>query len=93
GFNLIHFQPFAEGSSFLDLWDFIVSNNLLPIGSLVIALFCCYKFGWGWDSFVAEANAGKGIKVKRWMKPIFKYFVPIVILFIYVFGLITFKWK
>jgi len=93
GFNLIHFQPFAEGSSFLDMWDFIVSNNLLPIGSLVIALFCCYKFGWGWDSFIAEANAGKGIKVKKWMKPIFKYFVPIVILFIYVFGLITFKWK
>ncbi len=93
GYSVFHFQPFAEGTAWLDFWDFIVSNNILPLGSLVIAVFCCYKFGWGWDSFLAEANAGKGLKVKKWMKPIFQYFVPIVILFIYIFGLITFKWK
>ncbi len=87
------FVPFAEGSAWLDLWDFIVSNNLLPLGSLIICLFCCNKFGWGWDNFLAEANEGKGLKVKNWMKPIFRYVVPIVVIFLYVYGLATFGWK
>lgn len=89
----IKFQPFAEGTAWLDLWDFIVSNNILPLGSLVLALFCCNKFGWGWDKFMEEANTGKGLKIKSWMKPIFKYFVPAAILFIYIYGMINFKWK
>jgi len=94
GYNVFSgFVPFAEGSAWLDLWDFIVSNNLLPIGSLIIALFCCNKFGWGWDNFLAEANAGKGLKVKNWMKPIFRYVVPVVVIFLYIYGLVTFKWK
>lgn len=51
------FQPFAKGSSFLDFWDFIVSTNLLPLGSITFAIFCCSKrYGWGWDNFVQEAN-------------------------------------
>ena len=79
GFSVFHFQPFAEGTTWLDFWDFIVSTNVLPLGSLVLALFCCNKIGWGWDNFVAEANAGKGLKVKAWMKPLFRYFVPAVI--------------
>ena len=87
------FVPFAEGSAWLDLWDFIVSYNMLPIGSLIIALFCCNKFGWGWDNFIAEANAGKGLKVKSWMKPVFRYVVPVVVLFLYIYGLVTFDWK
>ena len=93
GYSKFHFQPFAEGSAWLDFWDFIVSTNLLPIGSLCFALFCCYKFGWGWDKFIEEANAGKGLKIKSWMKPIFKYVVPAVILFLYAYGLATFQWK
>ncbi len=93
GFSVIHFQPFAEGSTWLDFWDFIVSNNVLPLGSLILALFCCNRFGWGWDSFMAEANAGKGMKVRNWMKPLFRYFVPAVILFIYLYGMINFSWK
>ena len=93
GYSVIKFQPFAEGTAWLDLWDFIVSNNILPLGSLVLALFCCNKFGWGWDKFVEEANTGKGLKIKSWMKPIFKYFVPAAILFIYIYGMINFKWK
>lgn len=93
GYSVIKFQPFAEGTAWLDLWDFIVSNNILPLGSLVLALFCCNKFGWGWDKFMEEANAGKGLKIKSWMKPIFKYFVPAAILFIYIYGMINFKWK
>ena len=93
GYSVIKFQPFAEGTAWLDLWDFIVSNNILPLGSLVLALFCCNKCGWGWDKFMEEANTGKGLKIKSWMKPIFKYFVPAAILFIYIYGMINFKWK
>ena len=93
GYSKFHFQPFAEGSAWLDFWDFIVSTNLLPLGALIFALFCCNKFGWGWDNFVAEANAGKGWKVKGWMKPIFQFVVPIVVAFLYVYGLFTFAWK
>ena len=93
GYSVLHFQPFAEGSAWLDFWDFIVSTNLLPLGALVFSLFCCYKKGWGWDAFIAEANTGKGMKVKQWMKPLFKYFVPVCILGLYVYGLVTFKWK
>ena len=56
GYSVLHFQPFAPGTAWLDFWDFVVSNNVLPLGSLVLALFCCNRFGWGWDNFVAEAN-------------------------------------
>ena len=94
GYSLIKFQPFAEGSAFLDFWDFIVSTNLLPLGSLVFVIFCCNKrYGWGWDNFVKEANTGKGLKVKNWMKPIFCYVAPAAIVIIYVIGLITYAWK
>ena len=93
GYSKLSFQPFAEGSAWLDFWDFIVSTNLLPVGAIVFSLFCCYKIGWGWDKFVEEANAGKGMKVKNWMKPIFKYFVPICVLALYIYGLATFGWK
>ena len=94
GYSLWPFQPFAEGSAWLDLWDFIVSNNLLPLGSLMFVIFCCNKrYGWGWENFLAEANAGKGLKVKNWMKPIFCYVVPVAVIIIYIMGLISFNWK
>ena len=93
GYSLFPFQPFAEGTAWLDLWDFLVSYNLLPIGSLMFALFCCNKFGWGWDNFVAEANTGSGPKVQDWMKPIFRFFVPAMVIVIYAYGLVTFPWK
>lgn len=94
GYSKLKFQPFGEGTAWLDFWDFIVSTNLLPIGSLVITLFCTNKrLGWGWDNLVNEANQGKGIKIKNWMKPIFKYFVPICVLTIYIMGLVMFNWK
>ena len=94
GYSVIKFQPFAEGSAWLDLWDFLVSTNLLPIGSLIIALFCCNKrYGWGWDNFVAEANTGKGLKVQPWMKPLFTYVVPCAIIVLYITGLMSFPWK
>ena len=92
GYSVFHFQPFADGSAWLDFWDFIVSTNLLPLGALVFSVFCCYKIGWGWDKFLAEANAGKGLKVQNWMKPIFKYFVPVCVAALYIYGLFTFSW-
>lgn len=94
GYSVLHFQPFAEGTAWLDFWDFIVSINLLPIGALIFTVFCCSKrYGWGWDNFIAEVNAGKGLKVKPWMKPVFTYIVPAIILFLYIYGLATFQWK
>lgn len=93
GYSVLHFQPFAEGTAWLDFWDFIISTNLLPIGALVYTFFCTTKLGWGWDNFVAEANAGKGLKIKSWMRPIFSYVVPIAVLLLYIYGLITFAWK
>ena len=93
GFSVWPFQPFAEGSAWLDFWDFIVSTNLLPLGAFVFSIFCCYSAGWGWERFVEEANSGKGMKVKNWMKPVFKYVVPVCVLGIYIYGMVTFKWK
>lgn len=94
GYSVLHFHPFGEGSACLDFWDFIVSNNLLPLGALIFAVFSCSsKFGLGWEKLVQEANEGEGLKVKNWMKPVFAYFVPLCIIAIYIIGLATFKWK
>lgn len=84
------FEPLRAGNSWLDLWDFIVSTNLLPLGALTYVLFCSTKLGWGWDNFVAEANAGAGIKVQKWMKPICRFILPIIIIFLYVYGLLDY---
>ena len=94
GYSLLPWQPFAEGTAWLDFWDFLVSTNLLPLGSLAFAIFCCNKrYGWGWDKFIEEANTGKGPKVQQWMKPIFCYVVPIAIIVLYITGLMNFPWK
>ena len=93
GYSVWQFHPFAPDSAWLDLWDFLVSTNLLPIGSLVLCFFCCNRFGWGWENFLEEANAGTGLKVKQWMRPLFQYIVPAIIIFLYIYGLITFKWN
>jgi NSS family neurotransmitter:Na+ symporter len=81
------------GLSIMDFEDFLVSSILLPTGSLIFAIFCVCRYGWGWKKFMAEANTGKGLKVQNWMKPIFCYVVPIAIVVIYVMGLINFQWK
>jgi len=91
GFNLWSgFMPFGEGSNVLDLEDFIISNNLLPLGSLVYLTFCTIKSkGWGWDNFLAEADAGKGLKFPAWAKVYIKYILPIIVLYIWVQGYIS----
>ena len=94
GYSVLHFQPFAEGTAWLDFWDFIVSTNLLPLGALIMTLFCVSdRFGWGWENFKNEASAGNGIKVQNWMKPVFKYLVPIIVIGLYVIGLMNFQWR
>lgn len=81
-------QPRGAGSTILDLEDFIVSNILLPGGSMIFVLFCTSKLGWGWKNFTAEANAGKGIKVPNWIHGYCKYVLPIMIAVILVIGLL-----
>ena len=88
GFNVLPFHPFGPDSVFLDFWDCIVSTHLLPLGALIFTLYCVSRPGWGWDAFVAEANAGKGLKVQRWMRPIFTFLVPACIALIYVMGIL-----
>jgi len=72
----------------LDLEDFIVSNLILPVGSLIFIIFCVTRYGWGWDKFVAEANEGKGLKVANWMRPYVTYVLPVMVLVILIMGLI-----
>lgn len=85
GFNILSgFTPL--GGNILDLEDFIVSNNLLPIGSLVYLLFCTQKCGWGFKNFVAEADTGKGIQFPKWIRVYVSYILPIIVLFIFIQG-------
>ncbi|MCI9414947.1 MAG: sodium-dependent transporter [Clostridiales bacterium] len=87
GFNLLSgIQPFGAGSTIQDLEDFLVSNNVLPLGSLVYLMFCVSRYGWGWDKFTAEANAGKGMKFPKTMRLYVTYVLPAIILVIFVQG-------
>ena len=81
-------QPLGAGSTVLDGEDFLVSNLLLPLGSLVFLLFCVTKWGWGFDNYLAEANEGMGRKLPRWLKPYFTWVLPVLILIILVQGLL-----
>lgn len=88
GYNLLKWDGFKIfGGTVLDLEDFIVSNLLLPLGALIYLHFCVTKYGWGWDNFKAEANTGKGIKVKNWMRVYLTYILPFIIIFIFGFGI------
>lgn len=82
------FQPLGAGSAVLDLEDFIVSNLLLPLGSLIFVIFCTTRYGWGWDKFVAEANQGKGLKIAKWMRPYCTYVLPLIVLIVFIVGII-----
>lgn len=94
GYNVLKdFHPFTSDSAILDLEDFIVSNCMLPLGSLIYILFCTSKKGWGFDNFLREANTGKGAKVARWLKPYFTYVLPLIIIFVFIMGIITFEFK
>lgn len=87
GFNLwSNVRPFGGSSTIQDLEDFIISNNLLPLGSLVYLLFCVTRYGWGWKNFTQEADAGKGIKFPKWARPYLTFVLPLIVLLIFVMG-------
>lgn len=87
GYNVWSNVHLIGGRDILDSEDFIVSNLLLPIGSLIYLLFCVTKWGWGFQNYQAEANTGKGIKFAGWMKWYFLIVLPVLILFILIQGL------
>ena len=88
GFNVWSDLQIIGERGVLDSEDFLVSNLLLPLGSLVYLLFCVSKWGWGYDKYLAEVNAGEGVKMPRWLKPYFLYVLPVLILVILIQGLI-----
>ena len=89
GFSLLSgFQPLGAGSTVLDLEDYIVSNLLLPCGSLVYLLFCVSRYGWGFKPYQEEANYGTGMKVANWMRGYFTYVLPVLVAMILIWGLI-----
>ncbi len=91
GFKYVNFNFLGENKTVLDVEDFIVSNLLLPIGAIIIVLFCVTKrYGWGFDKFVEEANLGKGLKIVKWMKPYFLYVLPVIVIAVFVLSMLSF---
>lgn len=87
GFNILDFiQPFGPGSNILDLEDFLLSNNMLPIGGLLFLLFCCLRKGWGWDNFIAEVDMGHGPKFPACLRFYLTWILPALILLVFVAG-------
>ena len=86
GFNVLSDISIPSIGDIQSIEDFVVSNNMLPLGALVFVLFCTQKFGWSWDNFLAEADQGKGVKFPAWAKPWIKYGIPVLIVAIFVMG-------
>lgn len=87
GFNIwSSFQPLGQGSTVLDLEDFLVSNILLPIGSLIYLLFCVTRFGWGFEQYLKEANTGEGLKMPRGIRIYVTFILPILLIFLMIKG-------
>ena len=79
-------QILGEGTNIMDLEDFIISNNILPLGSVIFVIFCASKNGWGWDNFIKEANTGKGIKFPTCIRNYMLWVIPVVVAIIYLKG-------
>ena len=77
----------------LDLEDFFVSNNLLPLGSLVYLLFCVTRYGWGWDNFIKETDTGKGMAFPQWIRFYTTWILPLIVLYIFVKGYMSIFFK
>ena len=88
GYNVLSGVHLIGGRDVLDTEDFLVSNLLLPLGSLVYLLFCTTRWGWGFDNYLAEANAGEGLKLSPKLKPFFQFVLPVLILVIFFSGLL-----
>lgn len=90
GYNAwANIQPLL-GHDIQETEDFLVSNIMLPLGSLIFVLFCTTRYGWGWEKFMAEANEGTGLKVAKWMRPYMTYVLPVIVAIIFVAGMISF---
>lgn len=91
GFNVLSgIHPLGGSTNILDLEDFLVSNILLPLGSVAFLLFATSKRGWGWKNLMAEANAGDGLKLKNWMRGYITYVMPVIVLALFVIGIISY---
>ena len=91
GFNVLSgIHPLGGSTNILDLEDFLVSNILLPLGSVVFLLFATSKRGWGWKNLMTEANAGDGLKLKNWMRGYMTYVLPVIVLALFVIGIISY---
>ena len=87
GYNVLSsFQPFGEGTAVLDLEDFLISSTIMPLGSLLFVVFCAHKSGWGWKSFIGEADTGKGMKFPSWLRVYVKWILPVIIGVIFIKG-------
>jgi NSS family neurotransmitter:Na+ symporter len=89
GFNVLRcIAPLGAGTTILDLEDFIISNNILPLGSLVYVMFCVSRYGWGWKNFIHETNLGTGFHFPNKAKLYLTFLLPLIILIIFIFGYI-----
>ncbi len=79
-------HPLGGDSTILDLEDFLVSSNLLPLGALLFTLFCSLRCGWGWDNFITEVNQGSGLKLPNWFRGYLRWVLPILLLFVFAAG-------
>jgi len=90
GFNVLSWiKPLGEGTSILDLEDFIISYNVLPLGSLAYLLFCVTRYGWGFENYIEEVNLGQGIKMPRTLKGYLTWVLPVIILIVFIQGYIN----
>ncbi len=90
GFNVLSdFTPLGVGTSVLDLEDFIMSYNILPLGSLVFIFFCTSRYGWGWKNFIAEANDGKGLQFASKLRIYVSFILPLIVLYVFIMGYYT----
>ena len=90
GFNLLSgITPLGAGTGILDLEDFLVSDNILPMGAMVYLIFCTSRYGWGWDKFIAEADSGKGLKFPRILRGYLTYFLPFLMAVVIIMGYVN----
>ena len=86
GFNVLSDVVMPGVGDIQTVEDFLVSSNIMPLGSLVYVLFCVSRRGWGWKNFLAEANEGEGLKFPRWLRPWMRFGVPVLVVIILIMG-------
>lgn len=93
GFNMLSgIQPLGPGTGIMDLEDFLVSSNLLPLGSLVYLTFCTTRYGWGWKNFIKEANSGEGMRFPEKIRGYMTFILPLIVIIVYLKGYYDLFW-